>query len=880
MRITFRGWQRPAVGQHIIAVEGGRAQALLTVHLQGTTADGIATGDQRVFLRFGLAGPGDVEALQPGAIITRFPVPGAVEAETTKCPYVEFGDPALPWRYTPQGTPPASDPGFRPWLALVVGTADEIAISGATAILSEAVQAAHPLRDAPTWAHVQEVSGRRTSRVLNRRRLSSGTRYLAVLVPNLAVEDGEVVNAWERPSPGPVTLPCLARWSFRTGPGGDFRTLASGLLPGCVDPSTGRAPMRYGRIPGGPVLHIGGALAPAVDDPDEPDEPLPDDIAGDLEGLRTPEQDPNGRPIIGLPHYGSAWHTEPDDTTSWGDRLNRDPRHRGVAGLGMRLGVEFQTELADLVTRQAGAAATVEERVRHLTLGLEASGSLWRRRLPTDPQRRMWTFGPALRRTVTANGPVDARATADERPIPRGWFSPVTRRAFRPGPARTALAQPEAADPQRLNPVANRPPPPVPFKEAGLPPFDARLQAPNFDTRRQAVIASRLPEAPMLGVIFANLDMSRWPTRAVPLTRVRNILNARDPELESAWIPVTLLLRAIAEGEDDPDFDAETTDRLTQELVDNFAGQVDVMDDVVGLLGNLGDEAEAEPPSRPLDLARMAGELSSALDPRLPSAPVRQRVLDTISGLDPDQPLDPPVPCPVLDYPVWRKLAEIEPDWLLPGVGSLAADSVIAVGTNPVFVDAFLAGLNTRLLEEVRWRNLRVASGCTPIQTFWFRVDEANGDRIEDIVGIGNWDAETALGDAQHRPAGVTGGDLVLVFRSRLFERYPHTLLYLVSARHNGIPDFTQGPAPGAPHLLPTFQGRIGADVTFFGFAGTPASEVTALWVTLEEPPAGVRFRNDVDVVATDGAAFANEAFDDPVRVRIRGDHLVPGETP
>ena len=878
MRITFRGWQRPAVGQHIIGIEGGRAQAALTVHLQGTTADGVATGDQRAFLRFGLAGPGDVEALQPGAIIARFPVPGAVEAEMTKCPYVEFGDPALPWRYTPQGTPLPSNPRFRPWLALVVGTAEEIAIAGATAVLSEAVQAAHPLRDAPTWAHVQEVAGRRTSRVLNRRGLNPGTRYLAVLVPSLVVEDDQVVGAWERPSPGPVTLPCLARWNFRTGPGGDFRTLATGLHPGEADASTGRAAVRYGRFTDSPVLQIGGALAPALDDPDE--EPLPDDIARDLDRLRTPEQDADGRPIIGLPLYGSAWHTEPDDTTDWGDRLNRDPRHRGVAGLGMLLGVEFQTELADLLSRQAGAEATVAERVRHLALGLEASGSLWRRRLPADPQRRMWTFGPALRRVVTANGPVDASATAADRPIPRGWFAPVTRRALRPGPARTALARPEAADPQRLNPVANRPPPPVPFKEAGLPPFDTVLQAAEFDDDRLRVIESRLPEAPMLGVIFDGLDMNNWPTRALPLTQLRNLLGTRDPALESAWVPVTLLLRAMAEGEDDPEFDAETADRLTEELLTDFEGQTDAVQDVVDLLRDLGDEAEDEPPSRPLDLARMAGELSSALDPRLPAAPVRQRVLDTVSGVDPEQPLHPPEPCPAIDYPVWRKLAELASDWLLPGVGSLAADSVVAMGTNPVFVDAFLAGLNTRLLEEARWRNLRVASGCTPIRTFWFRVDEADGGRIEDIVGIDNWAAESALGDAQHRPLGVTERDLVLVFRSRLFDRYPHTLLYLVSALHNGVPDFTRGPAPGARHLLPTFQGRIGADVTFFGFAGTRASEVTELWVTLEEPPAGVRFRNDVDVDATDGAAFADEAFDDPVRVRIRGDHVVPGDTP
>jgi hypothetical protein len=47
----------------------------------------------------------------------------------------------------------------------------------------------------------------------------------------------------------------------------------------------------------------------------------------------------------------------------------------------------------------------------------------------------------------------------------------------------------------------------------------------------------------------------------------------------------------------------------------------------------------------------------------------------------------------------------------------------------------------------------------------------------------------------------------------------------------------------------------------------------------LEEAPAGYRFRNDQAAAnsAADGAAFADLAFDAPVRVLIRGDRLTPG---
>jgi hypothetical protein len=263
----------------------------------------------------------------------------------------------------------------------------------------------------------------------------------------------------------------------------------------------------------------------------------------------------------------------------------------------------------------------------------------------------------------------------------------------------------------------------------------------------------------------------------------------------------------------------------------------------------------------------MAAELTAAFDPTRADAPARRRVLDTVRGLDPAQPLASPEPCPGLAIPVWRRLAAIAPDWLLPGVGELGEDSVIALGTNPVFVDALLTGLNHKLLEEARWRNLRVATGCTPVRTFWFRADGTGGDLVDDVVGIQRWPTGSELGDPSHRPTGLTGADLVLVFRGRLFERYPDTLLYLVSD-----PDDAEG-------TLPTFQGRIGADVTYFGFVGVDPESVTGRWVVLEEPPSGVRFRNDAVEAdnAADGAEFATAAFDDPVRVLIDGAYLVPG---
>jgi hypothetical protein len=415
----------------------------------------------------------------------------------------------------------------------------------------------------------------------------------------------------------------------------------------------------------------------------------------------------------------------------------------------------------------------------------------------------------------------------------------------------------------------------VPFLEAGLPRF-ADLGADLFDEARERVIAGGPSADPMLGGFFRALDMNRYTRHAAVLAGVRNTAVERMERGQALpWVALSLLLAAIADSEDDPDFDEEQAVSLMGALAADFEPLVDAPEVVAGLMSDLGSSREAPPVSRPLELGPVARELTAAFDPTVAASPVRRRVLATIEASEDDD--DPQEPCPALAVPVWRALAGLAPDWLLPGVAGLRPDSVIAVATNPVFVDAFLTGLNTRAVEELRWRNLRLAAGCTPVRTFWLRTETAGGEPLDDITGILRWDPDTALGDAQHRPPGAAGADLVLVFRSSLFERYPETLLYLVSARHGGIVDFTRAPDDAAVRHLPTFQGRIGADVTFFGFVGVPAAEVRTVWVALEEAPSGFRFRNDVDDRdADDGATFADAAFDDQVRVLIRGTHLVP----
>ena len=225
-------------------------------------------------------------------------------------------------------------------------------------------------------------------------------------------------------------------------------------------------------------------------------------------------------------------------------------------------------------------------------------------------------------------------------------------------------------------------------------------------------------------------------------------------------------------------------------------------------------------------------------------------------------------------------------EWLLPGVGQLVADTVYPFESNPLFIESFLLGLNTQTLGELRWRNMAIATGCTPLKMFWGRTDASGTQRVNDIRDIGNWSAASDLGDSQHQPDGADRENLVFVFRSELFRRYPRTVVSSVKAKITGVnPDWEHLPDAAEPRVWPLFQGTVGDDITFFGFPMT-AEEARLYWFVLEEPPTGYRFLNDADAnqdkgllpmpTADDGGSFAAQRIHQPTRVFIKGGQIIP----
>jgi hypothetical protein len=478
----LRGLARPGG-----TVVGGRLQGTAPVAIRDLDSSTIPP--RQGAGPFELLGPGDVARLAPGAITRRYPAPGATDAEETKAALVELQPDDLPWRYAaeiPGPRPlPVAGQGLRPWLVLVAGTrgGDELTLSPDGRVgLGASVQAAHPLAESWRWAHVHEVDGRRIARILCPRDLAANSDYTACLVPAFAVEDGRLEDAWAGGGGGVVWLPCYDAWSFRTGAEGDFPQLAARLHVAqfAAGSDFGLASVRYERRgPGAPerenLRALGALRRPSAADP----APAEDWVADEVAALTAEIAAPDGRWILTSPRYDApftASAAEPSD--GWARELRRDPRRRGAAGLGAWSAIAWQDRIAAAAAAKAGDLATARDRVGHLALGLEAARSLWRRRVPTDPVAALAVLGPTLGRLPSASGGTVLDAVAGRTPLfARALWSSAARRALRPGPARTSVAEEGAGDFNRVLRVARECPEPVP-DPAELP---LRRRDANFD---------------------------------------------------------------------------------------------------------------------------------------------------------------------------------------------------------------------------------------------------------------------------------------------------------------------------------------------------------------------------------------------------------------
>lgn len=906
-KLNFWQSQRSLVFEKATASEG-RLKGVIELTLTDTLRPPEV--DKNPFqwrVDFDFPTPGDIAGFQPGLIVKMCPHPGTTDAEVTKRVHVDLADAEFPWRYTPKEMNEQAAP---PWIVLVVGKRSEFAIENGRIVAAQpTLLQKHDLSQSSSWAHVQRPSepadAPSISRLVSSVSLEPNQPYVAAIMPAWNAK-GE--PSWESNGSSAASVPIFHAWEFSTGEPGDFESLV-GKLRVRETANVGLIDLTYRRS--NEAVHLRGAITTLAKDPPL-QRPRLLEMRKQLDALTTDIVDQpslSGAParkILGMPKYGQPWLENPDsvplpsapldpqsdDDLPWPRRVNDDPRYRSVAGMGTWLGIEAQEELMNAAKEQSGALTDIADRIRNLALGVSVASSLWNRRLPADPAERLSIFGPTMGRMQSSTGQsVLSRvtgldeSTAKQSPLAAAHFSSAGMRLLRNGTGRTRhLASTGKMDRAGLMRAAAVPPPKpdrgpdgshrapegLPHSDQLVPPEVIAQLAPRLDPSMEAIATRnagvRLDDDRGISQLMRELVDAGYPKLDCVRDQLQKLKTARI-QVMTLGLLRHVLRHCLSPLANSQDFSIDT-------LVCATPG---------------------EPPDRfrPIHIDKLSDIVSTAIDPTQDRSPAKERVRDSIGNLELGNLAPPELPLG-LDFPSWQLVNKHARDWLLPGVGTVPMDSIVSLKTNPAFIDAFLIGLNAQFLAEARWRGLSIQRRFTPLRMFWGHVDPKTGKRSADIQPFQQWteagELNKDLGDKSHQTidprdsSGMT--DLVILFRTELFRRYPGTMVYLVQPAPDelvepklsevlkGAPQFEDDVPEPKRYFGPIFMGNISADIVFFAFDVKP-DELRKYWLVLDEPPAEMRFRTAESAPFTLAGAFNPKSIDRHTRVAISGEYLM-----
>ena len=835
----FLPWLRRGVGAH---VDGGNS---VTVRIDlGGGRDGQAVVP--------LAGPAEVVGLDARVVSRVWPVANTGEAEPNLFPLIEFDQPDLPWRYTPTAR---AGQRLLPWCVLIAVRDDEIAAElpagrGRPLPAVSLARASLPRLDqAWAWAHAQVTGAslldsdvledilrtrpnQALSRLLCSRRLRAGARYHALLVPTFELgrraglgQSNEGVDpsalSWAAGADA-VDLPIYYRWSFATGQGGDFETLASRLGPARTTDGRSGAPIDAAQPGAGlppaalePMI-FEGALRPVRLPGSVPPAWPASERAAFVPALAALVNRPadlmmgeDAEPVHGVapPLYGQQ-HADQDrlkdgELPVWFQELNADPRLRAAAGLGAEVVRREQSDLVAAAWAQVPGVSEVNDALRGAQLAREVLTSVHARHLGSAPGEHVIAVTAPVHARILAS-PTTVASRLRESPLTEGAAAGAFRRIARPLGA-LARKQPGAGGSRGVlgrlaaGELTAAPPPAAPGEMV----TDERVGP--------VVRPPRVGGAVVIGGVLSRAGERRAGEGAV---RARPELPDRPerPELperpdiperptSSRWVPVEPMEGGPTRPDPDPAASVAAFHLASNALFAELDAAV----------------APAPEPPPAVALAALSNQVVAALEPAAAMHAVFAHQLEVAGVLDwhPRDPLEPLLLGPELERPMAPALAALSSRWILPGIADLEPNRVTMVETNAPVVEAFMVGLNHEMGRELLWREFPTDARKTFFRRFWDSRGAAGGLGPPDILPIHTWDPAAALG--QHAPGGAGEEELVLVIRGDVVHRYPRLLVSASRAVWNG-----QGARElGSEELTPIFQGTLAGDMAYYGFALT-----------------------------------------------------------
>ncbi|HLO01679.1 MAG TPA: hypothetical protein VK191_00990 [Symbiobacteriaceae bacterium] len=925
LHYRFLPWVREGLAG-LIPAANTAPQPTLTVEM----GVGGATASAQVRLY----GPGEVTAIDPHAIIRQEPRPGTADFEPTYFAALEFDRPDFPWLFSPQA--PANG-RLTPWLTLVVlperAGIDLTNVPGQSLPVLTITQNAHlelpDLREAWAWAHAQALgdlsaadvtnelksqSERTASRLFAPRKLAAKTAYIACLVPSfevgrlagLGLDPSTVTDlrfAWDvtkGAALGTVTLPVYHHWRFATGEGGDFDRLVRRLVPRPLGAAVGTRPLDVS-APGAGLpsaaasMAIEGALQSDQTEPSDwsPEEQAEFQLA--LRALLNRVSTGVGRdPIAGPPIWaglqaGRSRLSGDGLDPLWLAELNLDPRLRAAAGLGALVVQTEQEQLMAAAWEQLGEHRRTNQRLRQAQLARATSGHLLAKQVAGLKSGHLLQLLQGLHGELAAalNAPNSIAERAAGSYLPDGLFSPAMQRLYRPrGPLGKRLlpkgerfVRPvvERLNQRKVKVAPPRTAPAGTVTVDGLSKsFSHRYTTLRFSRLTAKAIAtaggfrSSSPITPPEGTVKASFTATA-PESDAKLSMM--MLPERDRWDERDWAETDI-----------PEPPAPPVDpALLEQMNANFAAAASATQTY--LLTHWSNPAQ--PRRRPMGTLG----IPSIVGQQLQAEPLIVEALQA-EGIAPAEawerhdPLEPLAFIPRFDTPMHQPLAALSTEWILPGMGTVPAESISLLKPNARFVEAYMAGLNHELARELLCREFPAPQDATYFASFWSSRAE-----IEDLDG---WDRTSKLG--QHRHPATQPMRAVLLLRGALVRRYPRAAIYAAKAILG--PDGKR--VPGATVKLPLFRSTLEPDVLLVGFDLTDddlrgTADGLGWYVVIQDQPAEPRFGLTPEQAADathfggavnltglswspTGAHLAAELFRRPVRVSIHASRLLPPE--
>ncbi|HEX6716046.1 MAG TPA: hypothetical protein VF088_02990 [Pyrinomonadaceae bacterium] len=633
-------------------------------------------------------------------------------------------------------------------------------------------------------------------------------------------------------------------------------------------------------------------------------------------------------PAITPPLYG-RWHARTPrlltnrsggalpNSRNWVHELNLDPRFRVSAGFGTRVVQNKQEELMAAAWEQVGDVLEANRRTRRLKFAQQVA-LVWHRshlvELARDNAAKAIALtAPVHSRIMAGIAPavqtVKAHVSASN--IPSVLVGPTFRRLIRPrAPILRKLPFNDRLRPDDLLARVNRnevlpappkltPPGVVTVKDVAEAALPQNVPPWLIDLLRRSPIVVFLPL--IIGFILA---LILW-LFGIGLPIAISIF--------VAGLAITLVLAAIrrqvrkadglGEGEQTPaDIDElprspdfSFTDPFTPSgpvtLSPSGADSADAtrfkvaLKDLHALTAAtiVADTVGENGPARfPLDIDDNVQVLLRGVDPAITIprwATSVIRLPPRIRNEAPEEFVEA-MAYPVFDIPMYRPLADLSSELLIPNLNLIENNSVTLLETNQEFIEAYMVGLNHEFARELLWREYPTDQRGSYFRQFWDvssffprgPVDEQLRERFRDIPRLHDWSLRSRLGehDARERP-GENQEEIVLVIRGDLLKRYPNAVIYAQAAewprQQNGDIDLTrerslvnitaaeENNPPREKLRTPLYMAKIEPDLYFLGFdltevearggTGQNRQDPAGWFFVLKERPGEPRFGFD-----------------------------------